>query len=138
MKSFENKVAAITGAGSGPRRALAIELGRHKCNVALSDVNEQGLLETVEQVRGLGVHVISQRVDVADREAVHAWADQVVDEHGKANLIFNNAGVALASTVEGMSYGDFEWLMDVNFWVVMLLPSTYQRITIGYSKFSAK
>jgi len=138
VKSFENKVAAITGAGSGPRRALAIELGRHKCNVALSDVNEQGLLETVEQVRGLGVHVISQRVDVADREAVHAWADQVVDEHGKANLIFNNAGVALASTVEGMSYGDFEWLMDVNFWVVMLLPSTYQRITIGYSKFSAK
>ena len=119
MKSFENKVAAITGAGSGIGRALAVELGRQKCDVALSDVDEQGLLETVEQVRGLGVHVTSQRVDVADREAVHAWADQVVDEHGKANLIFNNAGVALASTVEGMSYGDFEWLMDVNFWGVV-------------------
>ena len=119
MKSFENKVAAITGAGSGIGRALAVELGRHKCDVALSDVNEQGLLDTVEQVRRLGVHVTSQRVDVADREAVHAWADQVVDEHGKANLIFNNAGVALASTVEGMSYGDFEWLMDVNFWGVV-------------------
>ncbi|MGB5544750.1 MAG: SDR family NAD(P)-dependent oxidoreductase [Gammaproteobacteria bacterium] len=119
MKSFENKVAAITGAGSGIGRALAIELGRHKCDVALSDVNEEGLLDTVEQVRRLGVHVTSQKVDVADREAVHAWADQVVDEHGKANLIFNNAGVALASTVEGMSYGDFEWLMDVNFWGVV-------------------
>ena len=119
MKSFENKVAAITGAGSGIGRALAVELGRQKCDVALSDVDEQGLLETVEQVRGLGVHVTSQRVDVADREAVHAWADQVVNEHGKANLIFNNAGVALASTVEGMSYGDFEWLMDVNFWGVV-------------------
>ncbi|MGB5364744.1 MAG: SDR family NAD(P)-dependent oxidoreductase, partial [Polyangiales bacterium] len=105
MKSFENKVAAITGARSGNGRALAVELGRQKCDVALSDVNEQGLLETVEQVRGLGVHVTSRRVDVADREAVHAWADEVVDEHGKANLIFNNAGVALASTVEGMSYG---------------------------------
>lgn len=119
MKSFENKVAAITGAGSGIGRALAVELGRQKCDVALSDVDEQGLLETVEQVRGLGVHVTSQRVDVAEREAVHAWADQVVNEHGKANLIFNNAGVALASTVEGMSYGDFEWLMDVNFWGVV-------------------
>jgi len=119
VKSFENKVAAITGAGSGIGRALAVELGRQKCDVALSDVDEQGLLETVEQVRGLGVHVTSQRVDVADREAVHAWADQVVNEHGKANLIFNNAGVALASTVEGMSYGDFEWLMDVNFWGVV-------------------
>jgi len=77
------------------------------------------LQETVNRVRGLGVHVTSQRVDVADREAVHAWADQVVTDHGKANLIFNNAGVALASTVEGMSYGDFEWLMDVNFWGVV-------------------
>ncbi|MGB5351286.1 MAG: SDR family NAD(P)-dependent oxidoreductase [Polyangiales bacterium] len=119
MKSFENKVAAITGAGSGIGRALAVELGRQNCNLALSDVNEQGLLGTVEQVRKLGVRVTSHRVDVADREAVHAWADQVVDEHAKVNLIFNNAGVALASTVEGMSYGDFEWLMDVNFWGVV-------------------
>ncbi len=119
MKSFENKVAAITGAGSGIGRALAIELGRHKCDIALSDVNEEGLRDTVEQVKALGVRVTSQRVDVADREAVHAWADQVVDEHGKANLIFNNAGVALASTVDGMSYGDFEWLMGVNFWGVV-------------------
>jgi len=119
VKSFENKVAAITGAGSGIGRALALELGRQNCNLALSDVNEQGLLGTVEQVRKLGVRVTSQRVDVADREAVYAWADKVVDEHAKVNLIFNNAGVALASTVEGMSYGDFEWLMDVNFWGVV-------------------
>jgi NAD(P)-dependent dehydrogenase (short-subunit alcohol dehydrogenase family) len=119
VRSFENKVAAITGAGSGIGRALAVELGRQKCNVALSDVNEEGLLETVGQLRGLGVVVTSQIVDVANREAVHAWADQVVDEHGKVNLIFNNAGVALASTVDGMSYGDFEWLMGVNFWGVV-------------------
>lgn len=119
MRSFENKVAAITGAGSGIGRALAVELGRQKCNVALSDVNEEGLLETLGLLEGLGVEVTSQIVDVANREAVHAWADQVVDEHGKANLIFNNAGVALASTVEGMSYGDFEWLMGVNFWGVV-------------------
>ncbi|MBT8450461.1 MAG: SDR family NAD(P)-dependent oxidoreductase [Deltaproteobacteria bacterium] len=119
MRSFENKVAAITGAGSGIGRALAVELGRQKCNVALSDVNEEGLLETVGLLRGLGVEVTSEPVDVANREAVHAWADQVVDEHGKVNLIFNNAGVALASTVDGMSYGDFEWLMGVNFWGVV-------------------
>ncbi len=42
-----------------------------------------------------------------------------MDEHGKANLIFNNAGVALASTVEAMRYEDFEWLMNINFWGVV-------------------
>ena len=63
--------------------------------------------------------VTSQVVDVADRAAVFAWADQVVADHGKVNLIFNNAGVALGATIEAMSYEDFEWLMDINFWGVV-------------------
>ena len=119
MKSFENKVAAITGAASGIGRALALELGSRGCGLALSDVNEEGLQETADRARSLGVRVTSQRVDVADRQAVHAWADRVVEDHGKANLIFNNAGVALSSTIEKMRYEDFEWLMGINFWGVV-------------------
>ena len=109
MKSFENKVAAITGAASGIGRALALELGSRGCGLALSDVNEEGLQETADRAGSLGVRVTSQRVDVADRQAVHAWADRVVEDHGKANLIFNNAGVALSSAIEKMRYDDFEW-----------------------------
>ena len=119
MKSFDNKVAAITGAASGIGRQLALELVRRKCHVALSDVNAEGLQETAEQAQGSGVRVTSQRVDVADRGAVYEWADEVADDHGKVNLIFNNAGVGLASTVESMSYEDFEWLMNINFWGVV-------------------
>ena len=58
-------------------------------------------------------------LDVADRDAVYAWADSVVADHGRVNLIFNNAGVALGATVESMSYEDFEWLMNINFWGVV-------------------
>jgi len=119
MKSFKHKVAAITGAASGIGRALALELGSRGCQLALSDVNEQGLRETTDRVQSLGVRVTSQRVDVADRQAVHAWADRVVEDHGKANLIFNNAGVALSSTIEKVRYEDFEWLMGINFWGVV-------------------
>ena len=119
MKSFDNKVAAITGAGSGIGRGLALALADDNCHLALSDIDEGGLEETVSLLGDTRVRVTSQKVDVADRDAVHAWADQVVSDHGKVNLIFNNAGVALGSTVEKMSYGDFEWLMGVNFWGVV-------------------
>ena len=119
MKSFENKVAAITGAGSGIGRALTYHLARQGCHLALSDVNVEGLKETVEQARKLGVTVSQQRVDVADRFAVEAWAEQIVSEFGRVNAIFNNAGVAQGGTVEGNDYADYEWIMNINFWGVV-------------------
>jgi NAD(P)-dependent dehydrogenase (short-subunit alcohol dehydrogenase family) len=119
MKTFDGRVAAITGAGSGIGRALARELAARGAPLALSDIDDDGLAETVTLCEGSGVKVTSQRLDVADREAMYAWADRVVEDHGKVNLIFNNAGVALAATIEAMSYEDFEWLMNINFWGVV-------------------
>lgn len=119
MKSFDHKVAAITGAGSGIGRALAIELAKQNCALALSDVNEKGLAETVGLAQQHGVKVTSTKVDVADRKQMHAWADQVLADHGKVNLIFNNAGVAQAGSVEANSYEDYEWIMGINFWGVV-------------------
>jgi NAD(P)-dependent dehydrogenase (short-subunit alcohol dehydrogenase family) len=119
LKSFEGRVAAITGAGSGIGRALAHALGRRGAHLALSDIDDTGLAETVAPCDGLGVTVTSQHVDVTDRVAVSRWADCVVADHGKVNLLVNNAGVALAATVESMSYEDFEWLMDIDFWGVV-------------------
>lgn len=119
MKSFSGKVAAVTGAGSGIGRALALDLARRGCHLALSDIDEVSLAETVEAARRAGVTVSGTRVDVADREAVYAWADRAAGEHGGVDLIFNNAGVALGSTIEGGSYEDFEWLFRINFWGVV-------------------
>ncbi|MCP5018178.1 MAG: SDR family NAD(P)-dependent oxidoreductase [Ketobacter sp.] len=119
MKSFRNKVAAITGAASGIGRALAVELAKRQCHVALSDVDEAGLAETAQQVSALGVKVTTAKVNVADRDAVQAWADQVVQDHGKVNLVFNNAGVALGGTVEDTDYADYEWIVGINMWGVV-------------------
>jgi NAD(P)-dependent dehydrogenase (short-subunit alcohol dehydrogenase family) len=119
MKSFGGKVAAITGASSGMGRTLATSLARRGCHLALSDVNEPDLAETVKLAAAHGVKVTSKRVDVSQRAQVHAWADEVVRDHGRCNLIFNNAGVAHGSTLEGTSYEDFEWIVGINFWGVV-------------------
>jgi butyryl-CoA dehydrogenase len=119
VKHFTGRVAAITGAASGIGRAVAAELARRRAHLALSDIDEAGLSETVAQCEGSGIKVTTAVVDVADRDAVDGWADKVVADHGNVNLLVNNARVALGATVESMSYEDFEWLMNTNFWGVV-------------------
>ena len=119
MKDFRNKVAAITGAGSGMGRALALELAARGCAVAIADVGQSTLNETEALLRQRNVKVSSHLVDVADRAAMERFAADVVRIHGKVNLVFNNAGVSVSNTVEKLSYEDFEWLMNINFWGVV-------------------
>ncbi len=124
MQQFHSKVAAITGAGSGIGRGLALELANAGCHVALADIDDAAMADTValiEQSAGTNgaVKVSAAHVDVTDRDAVEAWAAAVVEEFGQVNLIFNNAGVALSADVDAMTYESFRWLMDINFWGVV-------------------
>lgn len=119
MKDFRNRVAAITGAGSGIGRALALDLANRQCHLSLSDINESTVHEVAELARRCGVTVTDQQVDVSDRDAVHEWAAKSAADHGQVNVIVNNAGVALGATVEDMTYVDMEWLMGINFWGVI-------------------
>ena len=114
MKTFTGRVGAITGAAAGIGRALAIDLASRGCHLALSDVDTEGLAETVQRCEGHGVKVTSQYVDVADRDAMMAWADAVVAEHGSVNMVFNNAGVAVGYDVATMSFEDWDWLIGIN------------------------
>jgi NAD(P)-dependent dehydrogenase (short-subunit alcohol dehydrogenase family) len=121
MRQLAGRVAAVTGAASGIGRALAIALVREGMQVAISDVNEPALAETARLAASArsGARVTAARVDVADRAAVHAWAEHVVAEHGGVHLAVNNAGVALGASIEQMTYEDFEWLFGINFWGVV-------------------
>lgn len=116
---FADQVAAITGAGSGIGRALAINLAKFGCHLALSDIDDDNLKQTQALLIGYPIKTTIKVLDVADSNAVYAWADEVMAEHGKVNFIFNNAGVALYSTVEGASLEEIKWLMDINFWGVV-------------------
>jgi NAD(P)-dependent dehydrogenase (short-subunit alcohol dehydrogenase family) len=116
---YQGKIAVVTGAGSGIGRALAVELASRGARLAISDVNDTGLGETVSMCEKSGAEVHSYHLDVADRAAVLTHAEQVTKDLGEANLVVNNAGVALMATVEEMAWEDLDWLMGINFWGVV-------------------
>ncbi|RMI35051.1 SDR family NAD(P)-dependent oxidoreductase [Nocardia stercoris] len=116
--SFRGKVCVITGAGSGIGRALAENLAGKGAKLALSDIDAEGLAETVRRCEALGAEVKSDRLNVAEREAVLLYADAVKAQFGKVNQIYNNAGIAYHGDVEHESFKDIERIMDVDFWGV--------------------
>src|ERR1700749_3989003 len=119
MEGFANKVAAVTGAGSGIGQALAVELGRSGAQVAISDVDLEGLAQTEEQLKAIGAPVRCDRLDVTEREAFQIYADQINKHFGKVNQIYNNAGIAFTGDVEITAFKDIERVMDVDFWGVV-------------------
>lgn len=125
-------VAVLTGAGSGIGRALALALASRQCHLALADINEEGLAETARIARVHGVRVSEHRLDVASREQVAALPEAVIAEHGKVDLLINNAGVALGGHFHQVSEADFDWLMAINFEAVVrmtraVLPFLQER-----------
>jgi len=115
---LRESITAITGAGSGIGRCLALECAKHGGDVAISDINLPNLQTTHDKIKALypQTRVLVHELDIANKNAVFKWADDVVAHFGSVNVIINNAGVGLSATVESTSYEDFEWLMNINFW----------------------
>lgn len=117
MKDLNNRTALITGAGSGIGRELAVQLGQKGCRLALTDINEENLNETASLC--VTSKTETYIVDVADRKAMEKLPAQIREDLGQVHIVINNAGVAVAGTVEETSIEDFEWLMSINFWGVV-------------------
>lgn len=111
---YHGRTAVVTGAGSGIGRALALGLSARGAHLALSDINDAGLEETVARCAGGLGKVLGYHVDVADRAAVVAHADEVVSTFGAVHLLVNNAGVAVAGTIAETTFEDFDWLLGIN------------------------
>lgn len=120
-----NRVAVVTGAGGGIGRATAFALARRGCHLALADIDGAAASETAAGARALGVRASSHRLDVADRAAVALMPAEVLDTHGRVDLLVNNAGVALGGSFEQVAEEDFDWLMEINFGGVVRMTRAF-------------
>lgn len=118
MSVFKDKVAVVTGAGSGIGRALAQQLAARGARLALSDINPDGLAETLASLPA-GTDARSYALDTSKRERVYAHANQVRRDFGTAHYLFNNAGVTVVGTIANLSIEEIEWQLGVNLWGVI-------------------
>lgn len=115
MKSLHGKVVVITGAGGGMGREMALLAAGRGAHVAVSDWNPDALAGTADLLKARNAPTFrTDVVDVADRDAVGAWAQAVVDEFGTVNVVVNNAGVTVTGDFEEMTYEEFDWILGVN------------------------
>ena len=112
MQSLNDKVVAITGAGSGFGREFARLAARLGMRLALSDVQSDALDAVVDELREADVS--SDVVDVADSVQMERWADRVFNRHGAVHLLMNNAGVGGGGFVWETTESDWQWIMGVN------------------------
>ncbi len=103
-------VALITGGARGIGWATVLELRRHGWNVVIGDVDRAAAEERAASDPGLaGIHL-----DVRSTESVEACVTAITDQHGRMDLLVNNAGIQRHGALESMSWDDWEDVLDVN------------------------
>ncbi|MFX1401484.1 MAG: SDR family NAD(P)-dependent oxidoreductase [Promethearchaeota archaeon] len=119
MKDFKNKVAVITGAGSGIGQGLAVKCVQEGMKIVISDLNKKNLERVQRKMQKLGGDVIAVKTDVSKFKEVEKLAKQTIDNFGTINLLFNNAGVAIPRLTWEYTLNDWEWVLGVNLWGVI-------------------
>ncbi len=113
---LKHAVVAITGAGQGIGRHLALEFAKEGAEIAISDVTAERVADTATLVRALGVEPLVMGCDVAKFDEMEGFAAGVADRFGHADVMVNNAGVAMLGTFDEIEIDEFAWLMNINFW----------------------
>jgi NAD(P)-dependent dehydrogenase (short-subunit alcohol dehydrogenase family) len=125
MQQLEGRVAAVTGAGGGIGRALAISLAREGMAVAVADVRLDAAEEVAAEIRGEGGRALAVHVDVSERASVERFADRAFEELGPVRLLCNNAGVIARTPILEPDEDGWRWLIDVNLFGVIYGLQTF-------------
>jgi NAD(P)-dependent dehydrogenase (short-subunit alcohol dehydrogenase family) len=111
---FTDKVAVITGGGSGIGRSVAIAMARRGADIVIADINDDRLAETASAIELLGRRVLAVRCDVALDDDVNRLRDDTLTAMGHVDIVMNNAGVAIRGAFEEIPMADWEWIIGIN------------------------
>ena len=132
MIDWPNKVTVITGAGSGIGQAVTRHIAAKGGNIALVDVNESGLEETLKSIVHCSGKFTTHIIDVTKEDQMKALPEVVISEHKQIDVLFNNAGITIDKTFEEHSIQDWQLIVGINVWGVIygchyFMPYLLQR-----------
>lgn len=114
MKELRDRVAVVTGGGSGIGKAIALAAGAEGMRVVVADIEADAAEDVARELRSQGGRVLAAAVDVSQRASVEALATRTYDELGACHLLCNNAGVFLTGALVEQRRADWEWILGVN------------------------
>jgi NAD(P)-dependent dehydrogenase (short-subunit alcohol dehydrogenase family) len=119
MSIFKEKIAIVTGGASGLGRTLGEELARRGASVVLADINAEGVNQAAQSICDVGHNASAATVDVTDFEAVKGLVDRTVQEHGRLDYLFNNAGILIFGEARDVSISDWRQVIDLDLYGVV-------------------
>lgn len=119
MKHFKDRVAIVTGGGSGIGRGISMEIAARGAKVIVTDINAAGAKETAAAIQAKGGFARVMKLDVSKADAVRKAVEKVAGEFGRLDYMFNNAGIGLGGKFEDLEPRHWKKIMDVNLWGVI-------------------